>query len=114
MSAQDPDFLNPPPIGKLPDMLVGWFSMELVDCNTVKNTIPFFGAYFGAPGPYGMGIWEPGTPTSGVNWIAGGKVPLLDAPDVDMIPILTGGNTPIIETYHRLPSAIKPALLHHN
>ena len=35
---QDPDFLNPPPIGKLPDILVGWFSMDLLDCNTIKNT----------------------------------------------------------------------------
>ncbi len=43
LTTSDPDFLNLPPIGKLPDLMVGWFSEELIDCNTLKNTIPFLG-----------------------------------------------------------------------
>ncbi len=106
----DESFVNLPPgaNGKMPDLEVAWQSIEMLDCNTIKNTIPFFGTYFGPP------IWEPGTPWSGVNWIAGGKVPLLDAPDVDLIPILTGDTKPIVETYHRLLQTVNPALLHHN
>ncbi len=115
----DDSFVNLPPgaNGKMPDLNVGWQSIVMLDCNTIKNTIPFFGTYFGPPSPpspFGKGIWEPGTPWSGVNWIAGGKVPLLDAPDVDLIPILTGDTKPIVETYHRLLQTVNPALLHHN
>ena len=107
----DNAFLNPNPaaIGKMPDLEVGWVSMEMVDCNTIKNVIPFFGIYFGPFGLFdtgpGPGIWQPGSPGSpffGVNWTSGGKVPLVNEPDVDLIPILTGDTKPIVETYHRL------------
>ncbi len=113
---QDPDFLNPPPLGKLPDIIAGWFITELTDCNTIKSTIPFLGLYFGRPMPPQIkGIWEPGTPWTGINWVANGVAPMFDAPDVDMIPVLTGGETkPIVETYHRLPMSVNPTLLHHN
>ena len=96
----------PGPNYKMPDIIVGWNSMRLLDCNTIKNTIPFFGMYFGA------GIWQPGTPWTGINWLRG-KVPLLDPPDVDMIPVLTGDVKPIVETYHRVSTTINPYLLHH-
>jgi hypothetical protein len=92
---------------QMPDLAVGWNSMQLLDCNTIKNTIPFFGLYFGA------GIWQPGTPWTGINWVSGGKVPLLDSPDVDLIPVLTGDVKPIVETYHRLQKTINPNLVHH-
>lgn len=100
LSTSDPDFLNPPPIGKMPDIIAGWTSVEFVDCNTIKNTIPFFGLYFS------NNIWQPG-----IVWNAEGKIPLVDAPDVDLLDILNGGR-PIVETYHRLPKAIEPAVLH--
>ena len=96
----------PGPNYQMPDLNVGWNSMQLVDCNTIKNTIPFFGVYFGA------GIWQPGSPWTGPAWIRG-KVPLADPPDVDMIPILTGEMKPIVEIYHRLPYTINRELLHH-
>ncbi len=111
---QDPDFLNLPPIGKLPDLMVGWFEVELLDCNTLKNTIPLLGMYIGKPTPPFAGIWKPGTPWSGIDWVVGGKAPLVDPPDVDMIPILTGDTKPIVETYHRLPATVNPSLLHSN
>jgi hypothetical protein len=100
LTTSDPDFLNPPPIGKMPDIIAGWTSMEMEDCNTIKNTIPFFGLYFAG------NIWQPG-----IIWNAAGKIPLVDAPDVDLLDILNGGR-PIVETYHRLPKVIEPALLH--
>lgn len=100
LSTPDPDFLNPPPIGKLPDIWAGWTSMELVDCNTIQNTIPFFGIYLAGQ------IWQPG-----IDWITPGKVPLVDAPDVDLLTAKFGGK-PIVETYHRLLKTINPALLH--
>jgi hypothetical protein len=102
LTSSDPDFLNPPPIGKMPDIAAGWSSLEMVDCNTIKNTIPIFGIYF-APN-----IWQPG-----IAWVAQGKVPLIDAPDVDLLDILSGGK-PIVETYHRLSKTVNPRLLHHN
>jgi hypothetical protein len=102
MTTPDPDFLNPPPIGKMPDTAAVWGSMEMLDCNTIKNTIPFFGIYLAA------NIWQPG-----IVWVAQGKVPLIDPPDVDLLDILAGGK-PIVETYHRLSPAVNPALLHHN
>jgi hypothetical protein len=71
-AASDPDFRNPPPIGKMPDLNVVWSQMEMVDCNTIKNTIPFFGSYFASS------LWQPG-----VVWTANGKIPLFDVPDVD-------------------------------
>lgn len=116
----DSTFVDLPPAvnGKMPDVDAGWISMELLDCNTLKNTISFLGTYFGPPTqipPLGVdtpGIWLPGNPAEGVNWIAGGKVPLLDPPDIDMILLLTGDVKPIIETYHRLPQTVNPALLH--
>lgn len=108
LETSNPEYLNPPPFQTLPDLTVAWFSIEMLDCNTLKNTIPFFGMYFGA------GIWQPGSPWSGVNWLANGKLPFLDAPDLDMIPILTGDTKPIVETYHRVPTKVNPALLHHN
>lgn len=108
LETTNPEYLSPPPFQTLPDLVAAWFSMELVDCNTIRNTIPFFGTYFG------VGIWQPGSPWSGVNWLSGGKVPMVDAPDLDMIPLLTGDTKPIVETYHRLPSKVNPALLHTN
>ena len=108
LNTQNPEYLNPPPFQTLPDLTVGWFSMELTDCNTIKNTIPFLGTYFG------IGIWLPGSPASGISWVPGGKIPLSDSPDLDMIPILTGDTKPIIETYHRLPTKVNPSLLHRN
>ena len=113
LTTQDPQYLNPPPLKKLPDIGIGWASMEMTDCNTITNTLPFYGLYFGAPGPKGAGIWEPGTPQSGINWVAKGKVPLVDPPDVDLIPLLTGDTKPIVETYHRVLQTVNPALLHH-
>lgn len=95
--------------GKMPDLLAGWFKIEMLDCNTIRNTMPFLGMYF-APG-----IWEQGSPWAGVNWVASpdAKVPFITPPDQDMIPILTlGGDKPIVETYRRLGTAINPVLLH--
>ena len=100
LSTQDPDFLNPPPIWKMPDIIAGWSSMKLVDCNTIESRIPFFGVYFGS------NIWQPG-----VVWTTPGKTPLLDAPDVDLLDVLAGGK-PIVETYHRLLKTVNPTLLH--
>ena len=108
LETSSPEYLNPPPFKTLPDLAAAWFSIEMVDCNTIKNTIPFFGMYFGAS------IWQPGTPWSGVNWLSSGKVPFVDAPDLDLIPILTGAMKPIVETYHRVPTKVNPALLHTN
>lgn len=106
LSTQDPDFMNPPPIGKLADITAGWSIMEMVDCNTLKNTIPFFGLYVGAF------IWQPaaGPSTGGIQWL-NGKTPLLDAPDLDLVDFLAGGK-PIIETYHRLPKTVNRSLFH--
>lgn len=108
LETSNPEYLNPPPFQTLPDLIVAWFSTEMVDCNTLKNTIPFFGIYFGA------GIWQPGTPWTGMDWLANSKRPFVDAPDLDMIPILTGDTKPIVETYHRIPNLVNPTLLHHN
>jgi hypothetical protein len=102
LATSDPDFLNPPPIGKLPDINAGWTSMEMLDCNTIRNTLPFFGAYFAT------NIWQPG-----IVWKTAGKVPMVDAPDVDLLDLFNGGK-PIVETYHRLPKAMNPSLLHKN
>ncbi len=95
----DSAFLNPPPVGKMPDLNVGWVILQLVDCNTLRDSIPFFGTYAAA------GIWQPG-----IIW-AGGKRPFIDPPDVDLVNVLNGGK-PVEETYHRLPRAIDPKLLH--
>jgi hypothetical protein len=54
LATSDPDFLNPPPIGKMPDLNVVWSEIEMVDCNTIKNTVPFFGYYFAS------NLWQPG------------------------------------------------------
>ena len=108
LQTSDPEYLKPPPFQKMPDLMAAWFSVEMVDCNTIKNTIPFFGTYFGE------GFWQPGSPWTGMGWISGGKVPLVDAPDLDMIPILTGDTKPIVETYHRVSTRVNPNLLHHN
>jgi len=100
LSTGDADFLNPPPVGKLPDIFAGWSSMEMVDCNTIRNTIPMFGIYLAA------GIWEPG-----VVWKEHGKVPMVDVPDVDLLNVLNAGH-PIVETYHRLTKQPNTALFH--
>ncbi len=105
LSTADPDFLNPPPIGKLPDITAGWTSMRLVDCNTIENRIPFFGVYFGSS------IWQPAIDRPAIDWIAPGKTPLVDAPDVDLLTFLSGG-MPIVETYHRLLKTVNLDLLH--
>lgn len=103
LTTSDPDFLKPPAeIGKMPDIIAAWSSMELADCNTIQNTIPFFGIYFG--GPIGQ---------SGIVWVPPGKIPLLDPPDFNLLLPITGG-APIKETYHRLPRTINPALLPEN
>ena len=105
LSTPDTDFLNAPPIWKLPNVFAGWSTMELVDCNTLKNVIPFFGIYFASS------VWSinPGEPLAWTNL----KTPLVDAPDVDLVNVLGGGH-PIIESYHRLGTAVNPALLHTN
>ncbi len=95
----DSVFVKQMPPGKMPDINAGWGIVEMVDCNTLRNTIPFFGSYTGA------GIWAPN------EWKAGGKVPLVDPPDVDLLNVLNGGK-PVVETYHRLPTTVNPALLH--
>jgi hypothetical protein len=120
LTTQDPNYLNPPapPFRPLPDITAGWSSMEMIDCNTLRNTIPFFGLYTGAPVPAPFprpgipGIWKPGTPWSGIDWVLYAKVPLVNPPDVDLIPILTGDVKPIVETYHRLSPTVNPDLLH--
>lgn len=99
LTTSDPIFLTPPPYPQMPDLLVGRVSLEMEGCNTIKNTIPFFGLYFAA------GIWEPGVVWKDL------KVPLIDPPDVDMLDVLAGGH-PIVETYRRLPTSVNPALLH--
>ena len=99
----DEAFLGPPPlIGKMPDLVVVWTSMKLVDCNTIENTIPFFGTYFAS------NIWQPG-----IVWNTPpfAKVPLVDPPDVDLLNILNNGD-PVKETYHRLLKTINPTLPH--
>ena len=113
LNTQDPEYASaPPPYKVLPDIAVGWMSMEMMDCNTIKNTLPFYGLYFGAPSEAGAGVWKPGTPWTGIDWVIGGKVPLVDPPDVDLIPVLTGDTKPIVETYHRILRTVNPALLH--
>jgi hypothetical protein len=103
LSTQDPAFLGPPEkIGATPDINAVWSLMKLVDCNTIQNTIPFFGIYFGGP------IGE-----SGIVWVPPGKIPLLDPPDFNLLIPITGG-APIRETYHRLLKTINPALLPEN
>lgn len=114
LTTQDPEYLNPPPFSKLPDMAIGWMSMRMLDCNTLQNTIPMYGLYFGPPATPGSGFWQPGTPWTGIDWITNGKRILIDPPDVDLIPILTGDTKPIVETYHRVPGYINPVLLHTN
>ena len=99
LTTGDPAFLNPPPIGKLPDIRVGWTSMKLVDCDTIENVIPFYGTYFGST------IWQPG-----IVWLDQGKVPLVDPPDVDILALL--GGKAVVETYHRLLKTINPDLLY--
>ncbi len=106
LTTQDPAYSGPPPFATLPDLAVVWESVEMLDCNTIKATIAFFGVYSGAL------IWLPGSPWTGISWMPNPKVPLTDAPDIDMIPILTGDTKPVVETYHRLPEAVNPALLH--
>ncbi len=106
LSTQDPQYMNPPPFTALPDIAAGWFTFELKDCNTMKSVIPFLGLYSGA------GIWEPGTPWTGIKWLPNAKVPLIDPPDMDLIPFLTGDTKPIVETYHRVLNTVNPALLH--
>lgn len=107
LSTQDPAYAGPPPFANLPDIAAGWFTFELMDCNTMKSVIPFLGLYYGA------GIWKPGTPWTGIDWAPNGKVPMIDTPDMDIIPFLTGDTKPIVETYHRVAQTVNPALLHH-
>ncbi len=106
LSTQDPAYNGPPPFTNLPDIAAGWFTFELLDCNTMKSTIPFLGLYLGAT------IWQPGTPWTGINWLPNAKVPMHDPPDMDLIPFLTGDVKPIVETYHRVLRTVNPALLH--
>ena len=106
LTTQDPAYSGPPPFPNLPDLAVGWMSLEMLDCNTIRNTLPFFGQYLGAS------IWKPGTPWTGIEWLPNPKIPLVSPPDVDLIPILTGDTRPIVETYRRLPRSVNPALLH--
>ncbi len=81
LTTADTAFMQPPPTGKMPDINAGWGIVEMIDCNTIRNTIPFFGTYAGA------GIWQPG-----VVWTSGGKVPLVDPPDVDLLNVLNVAN----------------------
>lgn len=106
LSTQDPQYMNPPPFTALPDIAAGWFTFALKDCNTLQSIIPFLGLYAGA------GIWEPGSPWTGINWLSNGKTPLIDPPDVDLILFLTGDTKPIVETYHRVLNTVNPNLLH--
>ena len=106
LNTQDPAYNGPPPFANLPDIAAGWFTFELLNCNTMKSTIPFLGLYFGP------GIWQPGTPWSGINWLPNAKVPMQDPPDVDLIPVLTGDVKPIVETYHRVSRTVNASLLH--
>jgi hypothetical protein len=53
-------------------------------------------------------IWEPG-----VLWNLNGKIPMKDAPDVDLLDVLNAGK-PIVETYHRLSTEMNPTLMHRN
>ncbi len=103
----DDSFVNLPPAanGKMPDLEVGWEVVKMLDCNTLQVTIPFFGSYFAT------NIWQPGSPWGGPTWL-NLKVPFVDPPDIDWIPILTNDTKPIVETYHRVPDKINPALLH--
>jgi hypothetical protein len=55
--------------------------IELTDCDTLKNTIDLFGAYFDLS-----------------------KTPFVDPPDLSYIP---PGQTTIVETYRRMPSLCK-------
>ena len=106
LNTQDLAYNGPPPFANLPDIAAGWFTFELLNCNTMKSTIPFLGLYSG------LGIWEPGTPWTGIHWLPNAKVPMHDVPDVDLIPVLTGDLKPIIETYHRVSPTVNPSLLH--
>jgi hypothetical protein len=36
---------------------------------------------------------------------------MLDAPDVDLLDVITGG-APVVESYHRLVEGVNPKLLH--
>ena len=96
MTSKDPAFAtSPPTLGLMPDINAGWVSMKLVGCNTISNSIPFFGLYLS------NSVWT------------GQKTPLIDAPDVDFLNVLNGGR-PIVEMYHRLPAKVNRALLHHD
>ena len=99
LSTQNTDFVTlPPPYGEMPDLLAGWMSLRMVDCNNMTNTMPFFGLYFGA------GTWLPGP-------IWAGKKPMVDAPNLDLLDILNAGH-PVVESYRRLPNSVNPSLLH--
>ncbi len=101
--SQNPNFVLQFPPPETPDIVVGWFSVELVDCNTIKNTIPFLGYYFGPP------IWQ--LAVGGVTWVSPSKVPLLDPPDIDLL-VMTNGGAPEIESYRRIATKVNSALLH--
>ena len=99
LTTQNPDFLTPPPYEEMPDLVAGWMSLRMDDCNNMTNTMPFLGLYSGA------GIWQPGP-----VWI-NAKKPMIDPPDLDLLVILTGGY-PVVESYRRLPNNVSPSLLH--
>jgi len=83
----------------MPDLVAGWMSLRMDDCNNMTNTMPFLGLYSGA------GIWQPGP-----VWV-NAKKPMIDPPDLDLLVILTGGY-PVVESYRRLPNNVSPSLLH--
>jgi len=72
----DDSFVNLPPgaNGRMPDVEAVWSSFEMVDCNTMKSTVSFFGTYLAA------NIWDPG-----IVWKTG--KPLVDPPDIDWLSI---------------------------
>jgi hypothetical protein len=69
---------------QLPELDVVRSRLRLVDCNTIENTIDAFAVYF--------------------HFDLTSMTPFVTPPDLDILAEFTGGS-PIVETYHRMPTS---------
>lgn len=68
----------------LPEVDIVRGRVQLIDCNTLTNSIDVYAAYFSFTPP---------------------KIPFVTPPDVDWLQFLNPGVTTLVETYHRMPTA---------
>jgi hypothetical protein len=68
----------------LPEVDIVRSRIQLVDCNTLTNSIDVYAGYFSF------------TPA---------KIPFVTPPDIDWLQVLYPGVTILVETYHRMPTA---------